>query len=184
MFSYICLCTVAIALSLAGCSSDSSSTAAPTTVPAVFTTGGKDDHFMAPTTADGFDTPSSSHGGGDDAYCSGEPAGEYCGKINGDMARILIEEHVFYFNYESKVDLKNVPFHIYDCKDFEPDYSSGAMDSVAEEFGLTTDQLRQILTITYSLSSDSFHLDWKPKVSVSMTHDACEPENSKKHHGY
>ncbi|KAF4752758.1 hypothetical protein FOZ62_019368, partial [Perkinsus olseni] len=101
--------------------------------------------------------------------------------VNGEMARILIEEHVFYFNYESKVNLKNVPFHIHDCKEFEPDYSSGAMDRVAKEFGLTTDQLKQVLTITYSLPNDSFHLEWEPNISVTMTHDACGGGNEHDH---
>ncbi|KAF4647932.1 hypothetical protein FOL46_003570, partial [Perkinsus olseni] len=130
MFSYTGFFVALIALFLAGCSSDSTSTAAPTSAPEVATTGSSDNHFMASTTANDFDddtTPSSGKGGNDDMYCSGKPAGEYCGKINGEMARILIEEHVFYFNYESKVNLKNVPFHIYDCKEFEPDYE--AMES-------------------------------------------------------
>ncbi|EER20667.1 hypothetical protein Pmar_PMAR004331 [Perkinsus marinus ATCC 50983] len=138
---------------------------------------GTTDHDFYPPTM----TP---HSGGDDVYCPGLPAGEYCGNINGDMARILIEEHVFYFNYKSEVDLKNVPFHLYNCEDFEPDYSSGQMDRLAREFGLTTDQLRQVLTITYSRSSDSFHLEWAPSVSMNMSHDACEPENGHDHHGY
>ncbi|KAF4658811.1 hypothetical protein FOL47_007821 [Perkinsus chesapeaki] len=176
---------------MSGCSSDGSrNTAAPTTAASMHETTSSDgDHFMAPTTA--FDPDNhyepdatTAYSGGDDEYCSGKPAGEYCGKINGEMARILIEEHVFYFDYEPKVDLKSIPFHLEDCKEFEPDYSSEEVARVAQEFGLTTDQLQQVLTITYNLPSDSFHLDWKPKVSVTMTHDACEPENGRDHHGY
>ncbi|KAF4658813.1 hypothetical protein FOL47_007823 [Perkinsus chesapeaki] len=159
---------------MSGCSSNgSSNTADPTTA-----NGG--DHFMAPTTA--FD-PDNRHGADattpytGSGYCSGKPAGEYCGEINGEMARILIEEHVFYFDYEPKVDLKNIPFHLEDCKEFEPDYSSEEVARVAQEFGLTTDQLQQVLTITYDLPSDSFNLDWNSKVSVTMTHDFCESDH-------
>ncbi|KAF4647284.1 hypothetical protein FOZ61_004409, partial [Perkinsus olseni] len=87
-------CIALALLFLAGCSSDGSSTDAPTSAPSMATTSSGQNQFMSPTTAGDFN--------GDDDYCAGKPAGEYCGVVNGEMARILIEEHVFYFNYESK----------------------------------------------------------------------------------
>ncbi|EER15081.1 hypothetical protein Pmar_PMAR023406 [Perkinsus marinus ATCC 50983] len=121
--------------------------------------------------------PTTPHSGGDHEYCPGMPAGEYCGNINGEMALFLIEGDVFFFDYRYihgvKVNLKEVPFHLYNCEEFVPDYSSWQMERLARELGLTTDQLRQKLTITYRRSSDSFHFYWEPNVSTSMYHDEC-----------
>ncbi|KAF4697453.1 hypothetical protein FOZ60_007538 [Perkinsus olseni] len=195
---YAIVASAIVALSLTGCSDDdTTTTVAPTTTTTVVTTGAAQGttvspletttkgpflpHSTAPgdsttgssgdstTGSSGSATTTSSSGGS----CSATPSGKYCGKYMMFKGTATIDSGSFDLTVRPLVNINGVDYTMKGCTDFEPDYNDPQMVDMANELGMTPDQLEQAMTITYDESNDTFSMSMAGVVSLDLSKDQC-----------
>ncbi|EER04688.1 hypothetical protein Pmar_PMAR015998 [Perkinsus marinus ATCC 50983] len=187
--------SVIVALSLTGCSDDSTTTVAPTTANVVTTVAAKattassietttkgsslrstsssDDGTKGSsgdvtTGSSGAATTTASSGGS----CSATPSGKYCGKYMLFKGTATIDNGTFDLAVRPLVNIKGVDYTMVDCTDFEPDYNDPQMVEMADTLGMTPDELQQAMSVTYDESNDTFDMSMDG-ISLNLSKDQC-----------
>ncbi|KAF4662478.1 hypothetical protein FOZ61_002439 [Perkinsus olseni] len=150
-----------VAVSLNGCSSDSTTTtAAPTTTTAAPTTG-----FLKPTSS----APTGS------VTCQ-KPSGKYCGSFMGQPGSVTIEGDKFSMNLAGMMSCDNVPYTMSsDCSELVLDSSSPSYEAMAKAAQMETSMLSKMMLCDFNSTSNVFTLDVTQICghSLDMTTDQC-----------
>ncbi|KAF4697457.1 hypothetical protein FOZ60_007542 [Perkinsus olseni] len=123
----------------------------------------------APTTVPSSSTSTTSSSGS----CLAIPSGKYCGKYMMFKGTATIDNGSFDLTVRPLVNINGVDYTMKGCTDFEPDYNDPQMVDMANELGMTPDQLDQALTITYDESNDTLNVSLAGFMSLGLSKDQC-----------
>ncbi|KAF4756849.1 hypothetical protein FOZ63_014493 [Perkinsus olseni] len=184
-----------VAVSLTGCSSDSTTTTAtpaattiapqasttkflePTSSEVVTTTGSNTEQQQttaAPTQGQQTTGSPSESTTGSSSSCK-KPEGEYCGAAMGMPASVELHDNSFDLDVAGMINAKNIGYTMEsDCTTVEPDWNNADLIKLANSLGMNTQQLSEFMKCSYNANTNVFKVSVAGALNLSLSPDQCK----------